>query len=126
MYDKIKENVCKNVSKPSTTERLFSGAIAGAVSSTIIYPLEITKTRLAISPPGTYSGIMGCVTKIASTEGPIALYKGWTPSVCGIMPYAAVDLAVFNTVKEAYTQKYAIEPSVTTLLCCGAFSGICG
>ena len=64
MYDKIKEKVCKNVSRPTTIERLISGAVAGIISSTIIYPLEITKTRLAIAPPGTYNGIVNTMQTI--------------------------------------------------------------
>jgi solute carrier family 25 phosphate transporter 23/24/25/41 len=126
MYDKIKEKVCKNINRPTTIERLVSGAGAGIISSTIIYPLEITKTRLAIAPPNTYSGILNTLSTIIRIEGYKALFKGWVPSVCGIIPYAAIDLAVFNTVKEMYTEKYSHDPSVTVLLMCGAFSGICG
>lgn len=57
MYDKIKSLLCKNQKSPTTKERLLSGAAAGFTSQTIIYPLEITKTRLALAEPGTYNGI---------------------------------------------------------------------
>ena len=79
-----------------------------------------------MAPAGTYSGIAGCIKTIIAKEGPFALYKGWGASVMGIIPYASIDMAVFNTLKENYTNKYAHDPSVTTLLACGAFSGICG
>jgi solute carrier family 25 phosphate transporter 23/24/25/41 len=125
-FDKIKERICKNPKKPSTGERLMSGAAAGFLSQSLIYPLEITKTRLALAPPGTYSGIGGCMQTIIANEGPKALYKGWLASVLGIIPYASIDLAVFSTLKEMYVNSYAHDPSVMTLLCCGAFSGICG
>jgi len=125
-YDMIKEKVCKDVKAPTTVERLISGAAAGFTAQSLIYPLEICKTRLALAPVGTYSGIGGCITKIMAEEGPKALYKGWGASVTGIIPYAAIDLAVFNTIRDAYVAKYDNEPSVVTLLCCGAFSGICG
>jgi len=49
MFDKIKEMTCKNPKKPSTGERLISGAVAGFTSQTMIYPLEICKTRLALA-----------------------------------------------------------------------------
>lgn len=126
MYDKIKEATCKNPKQPTTGERLLSGAVAGFSAQTLIYPLEICKTRLALATPGTYSGIAGCIRTIMATEGPKALYKGWGASVLGIIPYASIDLAVFNTLRDTYVEQNAKQPSVMTLLCCGAFSGICG
>ena len=65
MYDKIKSLVCKTPGSPTTPERLLSGAIAGFTSQTLIYPLEITKTRLALAKPGTYNGILDTITSIA-------------------------------------------------------------
>ncbi len=62
MYDKIKSLVCKNASSPTTPERLISGAVAGFTSQSIIYPLEITKTRLALAKPGIYNGILDTIT----------------------------------------------------------------
>lgn len=102
MFDKIKEMTCKNPKQPTTSERLVSGGCAGFVSQSLIYPLEIIKTRLAIAPQGTYSGIGGCFKAIAQQEGAKALYKGWGASVLGIVPYASIDMAVFNTLRDMY------------------------
>jgi solute carrier family 25 (mitochondrial phosphate transporter), member 23/24/25/41 len=35
-------------------------------------------------------------------------------------------LAIFSSLKEMYVNTYSTDPTVMTLLCCGAFSGICG
>lgn len=102
MYDKIKAAVCKDPKAPKTSERLLSGAIAGFTSQTFIYPLEIVKTRLAIAKPGTYNGVFGCLFRIQKTEGTMGLYKGWGASVLGIIPYASIDLAVYNTLRDLY------------------------
>jgi solute carrier family 25 phosphate transporter 23/24/25/41 len=64
--------------------------------------------------------------KIVKFEGPLALYKGWGAAVLGIVPYASIDLAVFNTLKENYINKYSDQPSIMTLLLCGATSSVCG
>lgn len=92
----------------------------------MIYPLEITKTRLALAPKGTYNGILDTISQIYSREGARALYKGWGASVLGIIPYASIDLAVFNILRDAYSTRYSNDPKVLTLLACGALSGICG
>jgi solute carrier family 25 (mitochondrial phosphate transporter), member 23/24/25/41 len=80
----------------------LSGGGAGFISQSCIYPLEITKTRLALAEPGMYKGIFGCMTKISKHEGVFALFNGWGASVIGIIPYASIDLAVFNFLKEQY------------------------
>lgn len=53
-----------------------------------IYPMEVVQTRLAVSPPGTYSGIADALGKIARLEGSRALFRGLTPTMIGILPYA--------------------------------------
>ena len=125
-YDKIKELICADIRNPSTVERLFSGAASGFLTQTMIYPLEITKTRLALASDGIYRGIGDCLRKIATTEGPSALYKGWGASVLGIIPYAAIDLTMYNILRDMYVKKVGREPSVYALLGCGATSSICG
>ena len=66
------------------------------------------------------------MSQIMKKEGISALYKGWAASVLGIIPYASIDLAVFNSLRDFYTKTYAEDPSVMTLLTCGGISGICG
>ena len=36
-------------------ERFAAGGLAGAASQLAIYPLEVVKTRMAVSPSGTYT-----------------------------------------------------------------------
>ena len=40
VYDWVKRVVCRDYAHPSTSERLLSGAAAGAASCTAIYPLD--------------------------------------------------------------------------------------
>ena len=52
--------------------------------------MEVVQTRLAVSQPGTYSGIADALAKIVRLEGPRALFRGFTPTIIGILPYAGV------------------------------------
>ena len=126
IYDEIKKLICTDLNSPSTGERLLSGAASGFLTQTIIYPMEITKTRLALAQDGIYKGIADCLRKIQRTEGTKALYKGWGASVLGIMPYAAIDLTIFNILRDKYIEKVGRDPSTYTVLGCGAMSSICG
>ena len=71
----------------------------------VIYPMEVVQTRLAVSPPGTYSGIADTLAKIVRLEGPRALFRGLTPTLIGVLPYAGARIGI--------TLKLPVEP------CCG-------
>lgn len=72
----------------------------------IIYPLEITKTRLALAENKVYSGIFDCLRKIVKFEGYGSIYKGLGASIAGIIPYSSVDLATFYFMKNFYIKNY--------------------
>ncbi len=60
------------------------------------------KNRLALGK-GYYSGLWDCVKRISKEEGKTALLKkGLLPSVTGFVPLAAIDLAIFNSLKDNY------------------------
>ncbi|RVE46110.1 hypothetical protein evm_009274, partial [Chilo suppressalis] len=106
-------------------ERFLAGATAGAISQTVIYPLEVLKTRLALRKTGQYSGIMDAARKIYVREGLKCFYKGYIPNILGIVPYAGIDLAVYETLKKKYISKYQAnneQPGMLLLLACGSAS----
>ncbi|XP_048004763.1 calcium-binding mitochondrial carrier protein SCaMC-2 isoform X1 [Leguminivora glycinivorella] len=105
-------------------ERFAAGATAGAISQTVIYPLEVLKTRLALRKTGQYSGIMDAAKKIYAREGLRCFYKGYIPNILGIVPYAGIDLAVYETLKKKYINKYHHngQPGMLLLLACGSAS----
>ena len=93
---------------------------------TIIYPLEITKTKLALSPVGTYKSIADCITTTVRQDGLRSLYRGYGASVLGVIPYASVDLALFDKLRDMYIERYSTDPSGWQLMVCGALSGVTG
>ncbi len=91
---------------------MFSGAVAGITSTIIIYPLEITRTRLALSKDkSVYKGIADCMHKIYKYEGFKALYKGMSASIYGIIPYASVNLTLYNIFKDKLTKNIEKKPT---------------
>uniref|UniRef100_A0A0B7AA15 EF-hand domain-containing protein n=1 Tax=Arion vulgaris TaxID=1028688 RepID=A0A0B7AA15_9EUPU len=108
-------------------ERLLSGSMAGAISQTIIYPMEVLKTRLALRKTGQYSGIFDCAKKVAKYEGLGSFYRGYIPNLLGIIPYAGIDLAIYETLKKSYMKKNKNkDPGIMALLVCGTVSSTCG
>jgi solute carrier family 25 (adenine nucleotide translocator) protein 4/5/6/31 len=81
--------------------QIASGALAGAGSLCIVYPLDYARTRLA-SDVGTgkrdFNGLLDCLKKTSSgPKGPLALYNGFGVSVLGIIPYRGVYFGMFDT-----------------------------
>ena len=58
--------------------------------------LQVLKTRMALRKTGQYSGMLDCARKILAREGMAAFYKGYVPNMLGIIPYAGIDLAVYE------------------------------
>lgn len=58
--------------------------------------IQVLKTRLALRKTGQYSGLQDCAKHIFQREGVAAFYKGYIPNMLGIIPYAGIDLAVYE------------------------------
>lgn len=149
-YGEIKRHVAKvtggNQDDLSIAEKFFAGASAGLVSQTVVYPLEIVKTRLALSVTGEFKSVPDVFVTILREGGVRGMYRGLTPSLLGIVPYAGIDLMVFNTLKEKWVaaqrrqrvlhqmtmsaenraEHWPITPDVPTLLAFGAVSSTLG
>lgn len=70
--------------------------LAKLCSSLFVIGLQVLKTRLALRRTGQYSGISDCAKQILRKEGLVAFYKGYIPNMLGIIPYAGIDLAVYE------------------------------
>ncbi|XP_033952103.1 calcium-binding mitochondrial carrier protein SCaMC-2-B isoform X1 [Pseudochaenichthys georgianus] len=128
-YEQIKRLMGSNQETLGIAERLVAGSLAGAFAQSSIYPMEVLKTRLALRKTGQYSGIVHCAKQIFQKEGAAAFYKGYVPNMLGIIPYAGIDLAVYETLKNYWLQRFATDsadPGVFVLLACGTTSCTCG
>ncbi|XP_036377021.1 calcium-binding mitochondrial carrier protein SCaMC-1 [Megalops cyprinoides] len=128
-YEQYKRLLAAEGGKVQTHERFIAGSLAGATAQTAIYPMEVMKTRLTLRKTGQYSGMFDCAKKILKKEGVKAFYKGYIPNILGIIPYAGIDLAVYESLKNAWLSRYAKDtanPGVLVLLGCGTISSTCG
>jgi solute carrier family 25 phosphate transporter 23/24/25/41 len=55
------------------------------------------------------------------------IFQGYTPNLLGIIPYAGIDLAIYETLKGLYREhSQSAEPGVLAVLACGTCSSTCG
>ncbi|CAH1426476.1 unnamed protein product [Lactuca virosa] len=103
-YDTVKKSLAPKPgekSKPRIPESLIAGAVAGISSTICTYPLELLKTRLTVQR-GVYKNLVDAFLKIVKEEGPAELYRGLTPSLIGVVPYAATNYFAYDTLRKTY------------------------
>lgn len=90
--------------------------------------MEVLKTRLALRKTGQYNGMLDAAKRIYVNEGLRSFYRGYIPNILGIIPYAGIDLAVYETLKKKYLSNHTEQeiPQVWVLLACGSVSSSLG
>jgi len=82
---------------------MLAGALAGISEHAVMFPVDSIKTRMQVfstSPAAVYSGIGNAITRISSTEGARALWRGVASVVAGAGPAHAVYFGTYEVVKE--------------------------
>ena len=82
---------------PASAESFVSGATAGAIATTVTYPLDLLRTRFAAQ--GTekiYAGLLASVRDITKHEGSSGLFRGLGASIVQIVPYMGLFFASYE------------------------------
>ncbi|XP_010250059.1 PREDICTED: adenine nucleotide transporter BT1, chloroplastic/mitochondrial [Nelumbo nucifera] len=119
-YDTVKKHLSPKPGeqpKLPVPASLVAGACAGISSTLLTYPLELLKTRLTIQGD-VYNSLLHAFMKIVQEEGPAELYRGLTPSLIGVIPYAATNYCAYDTLRKAYRKIFKREDidNLATLL----------
>lgn len=83
-------------SKPSIS--YINGALAGAAGTIASYPFDLLRTTLAAQgQPKVYLGMADAATRIYADHGVRGLYRGIGVTLLEIMPYAALQFGLYDT-----------------------------
>eukprot|EP01059_Diplonema_ambulator_P022808 TRINITY_DN38145_c0_g1_i1.p1 TRINITY_DN38145_c0_g1~~TRINITY_DN38145_c0_g1_i1.p1 ORF type:complete len:620 (+),score=112.42 TRINITY_DN38145_c0_g1_i1:15-1874(+) len=110
--------------------RFAAGALAGATATTLTYPLDLLRARMAAhwGPVPLYSGYIEGIQTIVKNEGVSALFHGIRPTLYGIVPYSGVGFMTFETMKSAMMDGLKLQTDqeipTTYRLFAGGVSGI--
>lgn len=65
-----------SVFKDNILTHFVASLMAGATATTITQPLDVIKTRMMSSSPGTYKSVAHCGSTIFQKHGLIGFFKG--------------------------------------------------
>ncbi|KAL2068881.1 hypothetical protein VTL71DRAFT_15219 [Oculimacula yallundae] len=79
------------------------GAFSGAFGASIVYPVNLLRTRLqaqgTVLHPPTYNGIVDVARKTVQNEGFKGLFKGITPNLLKVVPAVSITYVVYENAK---------------------------
>lgn len=85
---------------------LASGGLAGGSSLLFVYSLDYARTRLANDAKSTkgtgerqFNGLFDVYKKTLATDGIAGLYRGFLPSVVGIVVYRGLYFGLYDSLK---------------------------
>ena len=105
-YDQFKETILeKGIMKDGLGTHVTASFAAGFVAAVASNPVDVIKTRVmnmkvqpGEAPP--YNGALDCALKTIRAEGPMALYKGFIPTVSRQGPFTVVLFVTLEQVRK--------------------------
>ncbi|KAL3280872.1 hypothetical protein HHI36_004100 [Cryptolaemus montrouzieri] len=114
--------------KKSPGKLFLSGSLAGVTSQSLTYPLDLARARMAVTKKTEYSNLRQVFVKTYREEGIRTFYRGYIPTIAGVIPYAGVSFFTYDTLKQFYKDKFhqntTLYPFVSLLF--GAIAGMLG
>ncbi|GAA0147428.1 secondary carrier transporter [Lithospermum erythrorhizon] len=107
-YDEFKELILKrHLMNDGLGTHVTASFAAGFVAAVVSNPVDVIKTRVmnmrvdpGMAPP--YSGALDCAMNTIKAEGPMALYKGFIPTISRQGPFTVVLFVTLEQVRKLF------------------------
>eukprot|EP00928_Gymnodinium_smaydae_P003145 TRINITY_DN11124_c1_g1_i1.p1 TRINITY_DN11124_c1_g1~~TRINITY_DN11124_c1_g1_i1.p1 ORF type:complete len:309 (-),score=30.13 TRINITY_DN11124_c1_g1_i1:218-1075(-) len=81
-----------------------AGGCAGALAWSVIYPIDVVKTRWQTAAPGRYNSFWHCIQSTVGQEGYKALFRGYGATMARAWPQNGVIFCTYELVKGLMTK----------------------
>ncbi|XP_014207391.1 mitochondrial coenzyme A transporter SLC25A42 isoform X2 [Copidosoma floridanum] len=127
-YEQWKRLLKVDSSEVSNERRFLAGALAGVTSQAATYPLDLARAQMAVTVKEEYRGLRHVFIRIYRKEGISAFYRGFTPTILGVIPYAGCSFFFYDKFKSFFSAYTAHSPGLTAMsgLLAGAVAGMLG
>jgi len=115
----------------------LAGSLAGVTAGSLTYPLDRARAVMAVTNVGEYKNLLDVFKRTLRNEGYSALYRGFAPTIIGVIPYAGVSFLTYEKLKGMWCHRLKLlekSDSLTTdsklsplwRLLFGAIAGLLG
>ena len=112
----------------------LAGSLAGVTGQTLTYPLDRARAVMAVTRIGEYKNLTDVFRRTVRNEGVRSLYRGFVPTILGVIPYAGTSFFTYEQLKAFWIARALQEdpgldnpqPSAGQRLCSGALAGLLG
>ncbi|CAI0419904.1 unnamed protein product [Linum tenue] len=107
-YDQFKETILeKGVMGDGLGTHVTASFAAGFVAAVVSNPVDVIKTRVMnmkvdAGKAAPYAGALDCAIKTVRAEGPMALYKGFVPTISRQGPFTVVLFVTLEQVRKLF------------------------
>lgn len=104
-YEALRKRLADEDGDISTVLKLCCGALAGSISQTLTYPLDVLRRRMQVSGMKDsrlgYSdkSAWGAIRTIVKAEGVFGLYRGIVPNLLKVAPSIGTSFATYEFVR---------------------------
>ncbi|KAK7410446.1 hypothetical protein VNO78_01231 [Psophocarpus tetragonolobus] len=100
-YDQFKETILGHGwMEDGLGTHVAASFAAGFVASVASNPIDVIKTRVMNMKPEAFNGAFHCALHTVRTEGPLALYKGFFPTISRQGPFTVVLFVTLEQVRK--------------------------
>ncbi|KAM4535349.1 mitochondrial thiamine pyrophosphate carrier [Fundulus diaphanus] len=102
-FEFLTELVHKSTPYDSQTPgvHFLCGGLAACSATVACQPLDTLRTRFAAQgEPKVYSNLRYAVSTMWRSEGPLAFYRGLSPTLVAVFPYAGLQFSFYNVFKK--------------------------
>lgn len=114
----------------SLAPKIVNGGIAGIIGVSVVFPLDLVKTRLQNQSVGSdgkkqYKSMLDCLKKTYRAEGYFGMYRGSGVNILLITPEKAIKLAANDFFRHHLAPSNGEPLSVVRGMAAGGLAGLC-
>ncbi|TKY86060.1 hypothetical protein EX895_004885 [Sporisorium graminicola] len=121
-YEAARKRISRDGTEPSPLMKLACGALAGSISQTLTYPLDVLRRRMQVAGMKDSQEKLGykdrnainAIQNIIKAEGVTGLYRGLLPNLLKVAPSIGTSFLTYEAVKgflEVHLDDLHLAPS---------------
>ena len=107
VYSEAKQWLQKGCGLSGVPLQFVASLISATAAVSLSCPADVVKSRMQMSKPGAYSGVVDCVRRTVRHEGVGALWKGFGPGVTKVAPHTVISFIILENLSKMVLKKDA-------------------